>query len=227
MTSSPEANTVKVQSVPAPDAAQRDRDRRALLRTWSRAPGLLGWLCTTNHKEIALRYIITSFVFFLLAGVLALLMRLQLSRPDLHILGPDSYNQVFTTHGTAMMFLFAVPIMEGLALYFVPLMIGSRNVAFPRLNTAGYYIFLSGGLMLFVALLLNVGPDAGWFAYVPLSGPDYGVGKRVDCWSQMITATEISALIASVEIVTTVFKQRVPGMSVERVPIFVWAMLVT
>jgi cytochrome c oxidase subunit I+III len=213
--------------VPAPDAEQRARDERALRRTWSRAPGLLGWLCTTNHKEVALRYIVTAFVFFLLAGVLALLMRLQLARPDLHVLGPDAYNQVFTTHGTAMMFLFAVPIMEGLALYFVPLMLGSRNVAFPRLNAAGYFIFLGGGLMLFGGLVLNVGPDAGWFAYVPLSGPEYGIGKRIDCWSQMITTTEISALIASVEIVATVFKQRVPGMSVDRLPLFVWSMLVT
>src|SRR4051812_38089809 len=97
----------KVREVPAPDHAQRDRDAKTLLRTWSRAPGLLGWLCTTNNKEIAFRYIVTAFVFFLMAGVLALLMRLQLSRPDLHILGPDAYNQVFTTHGTAMMFLFA------------------------------------------------------------------------------------------------------------------------
>jgi cytochrome c oxidase subunit I+III len=213
--------------VPVPDAAQQDRDARALLRTWSRAPGLLGWLCTTNHKEVALRYIITAFGFFLLAGVLALLMRVQLAWPDLQILGPDAYNQVFTTHGTAMMFLFAVPVMEGLALYFVPLMIGTRNVAFPRLNAAGYFIFLSGGIMLFGSLLLNVGPDAGWFAYVPLAGPEYGIGKRVDCWSQMITTTEISALIASVEIVTTVLKQRVPGMSFDRMPLFVWSMLVT
>ncbi|HEU5078928.1 MAG TPA: cytochrome c oxidase subunit I [Opitutaceae bacterium] len=220
-------NSAKARLVDAPTPEQREEHRKKLMRTWSRAPGLLGWLCTTNHKEIALRYIVTAFVFFLLAGILALLMRLQLSRPDLHVLGPDLYNQVFTTHGTAMMFLFAVPIMEGLALYFVPLMIGSRNVAFPRLNAAGYYIFLSGGLILFAGLILNVGPDAGWFAYPPLSGPEYGVGKRVDVWSQMITATEISALIASVEIVVTVFKQRAPGMSVDRIPIFVWSMLIT
>jgi cytochrome c oxidase subunit I+III len=227
MSATAEPPPPKTRLVDAPDPAQRARDERALLRTWSRAPGLLGWLCTTNHKEIALRYIITAFVFFLLAGVLALLMRLQLSRPDLHFLGTDAYNQVFTTHGTAMMFLFAVPIMEGLALYFVPLMIGSRNVAFPRLNAAGYYIFFGGGVLLFTSLVLNVGPDAGWFAYVPLSGPEYGIGKRIDCWSQMITLTEISALIASVEIVATVFKQRVPGMSIDRMPLFVWSMLVT
>jgi cytochrome c oxidase subunit I len=227
MNSTAESNAANIRFVPVPDSAQQSRDEKMLRLTWSRAPGLLGWLGTTNHKEIALRYITTSFIFFLLAGVLALLMRLQLARPDLHLLGPDAYNQVFTTHGTAMMFLFAVPMMEGLALYFVPLMIGSRNVAFPRLNAAGYFIFLGGGVMLFIALILNVGPDAGWFAYVPLAGPQYGVGKRVDVWSQMITTTEISALIASVEIVVTVLKQRVPGMSVDRIPLFVWSMLVT
>ena len=227
MTPAHEPNAIRTRLVPAPDAARRASDERALRRTWSRAPGLLGWLCSTNHKEIALRYVVTAFVFFLLAGGLALLMRLQLARPDLHLLGPDAYNQVFTTHGTAMMFLFAVPMLEALALYFVPLMIGSRNVAFPRLNAAGYFIFLGGGLMLFAALLLNVGPDAGWFAYPPLSGPEYGAGKRVDCWSQMITTTEISALIASVEIIVTTFKQRAPGMSLDRLPLFVWSMLIT
>src|SRR3569623_43334 len=118
-----------------------------------------------------------------MSGVLALCMRIQLAQPNGHLLGPDLYNQFFTSHGSAMMFLFAVPIMEGLALYFVPLMIGTRNVAFPRLNAAGYYIFLCGGLVLFISLVLNVGPDAGWFAYPPLSGPQYGIGKRVDCWN--------------------------------------------
>ena len=170
------SNVEQTRWVDAPDAALQERDRKALLRTWSRAPGLLGWLCCTNHKEIALRYIKTAFVFFLMSGVLALCMRIQLAQPNGRLLGPDLYNQFFTSHGSAMMFLFAVPIMEGLALYFVPLMIGTRNVAFPRLNAAGYYIFLCGGLVLFISLVLNVGHDAGWFAYPQISGPQYGIG---------------------------------------------------
>src|SRR3954462_512329 len=149
-----------------------DRDRRALEKIWRRPPGFIGWLQTTNHKDIARRYIITAFIFFLLAGLLALAMRIQLAFPENHFLGPDLYNQFFTVHGTTMMFLFAVPIMEAMGLYFVPLMVGTRNVAFPRLNAFGYYTFLGGGLLLWGGLLLNAGADAGWFAYTPLSGPD-------------------------------------------------------
>jgi cytochrome c oxidase subunit I+III len=202
-------------------------ERRELERTWRGIPGIWGWLSNTNHKDIAMRYIITAFIFFLLGGVEAALMRLQLSRPENNLLGPDLYNQIFTTHGTTMMFLFAVPIMEGLGLYFVPMMIGTRNVAFPRLNAFGYFCYLIGGLFLYAGLLLNIGPDAGWFAYVPLAGPEFSPGKRVDIWAQMITFTEIAALVGAIEIITTVFKQRVPGMSLNRLPLFVWAQLVT
>ena len=121
----------------------------ALERIWRRAPGWLGWLASTNHKDIGLRYIVTAFVFFLFAGILALLMRLQLSLPENHLLGPDRYNQFFTVHGTTMMFLFAVPVLEGIGVYFVPLLLGTRNVAFPRLNAYGYFAYLGGGILLY------------------------------------------------------------------------------
>ncbi|HYE96117.1 MAG TPA: cytochrome c oxidase subunit I [Rubricoccaceae bacterium] len=201
-------------------------EHRLLDAIWRRPPGLIGWLKSTDHKDIAVRYIVTALVFFAIGGLLALLMRVQLARPENTFLGPDLYNQFFTVHGTAMMFLFAVPIMEAAGLYFVPLMVGTRNVAFPRLNALGYYAFLFGGLLLYGGLLLNIGPDAGWFAYPPLSGPEFSPGKRVDFWAQMITLTEISALIAAVEIIATVFKMRAPGMSLNRIPLFVWAMVV-
>src|SRR5204863_3348749 len=136
----------------------------------------------TTHQAIGLRYIVTAFTFLLAGGVEALLMRLQLAKADNTFLSPDKYNQIFSIHGTTMMFLFAVPVMEGMAVYLVPLMVGTRNVAFPRLNAFGYYMFLIGGILLYAGLLLNIGPDAGWFAYVPLSGPEYGPGKRVDVW---------------------------------------------
>jgi cytochrome c oxidase subunit I+III len=202
-------------------------DHAEMTRTWSSPRGLLGWLVTTNHKSIGIRYIVTAFVFFGLAGILALLMRIQLAFPENRFLSVDLYNQFFTVHGTTMMFLFAVPVMEGMALYLVPLMVGTRNVAFPRLNAFGYFIYLAGGILLYVSLLLNTGPNAGWFAYVPLSGPEYSPGRRVDIWSQMITLTEISALIGGVQVITTVFKLRAPGMSLNRIPLFVWAQLVT
>ena len=154
-------------------------------------------------------------------------MRLQLARPDNRLIGPDLYNQLFTMHGTTMMFLFAVPVMQAMSVYLVPLMIGTRSVAFPRMNAYAYWIYLFGGLMLFVAFALNIGPDAGWFTYVPLSGPDYSPGKRVDFWAQMITFTELSGLLEAVILITTVFKLRAPGMTLNRMPLFVWAMLVT
>jgi len=154
-------------------------------------------------------------------------MRVQLAQPEARFMGADRYNQIFTMHGTNMMFLFAVPVMEAMAVYLVPLMVGTRSIAFPRLNAFSYWMFVAGGALLWIAFALDMGPDVGWFAYVPLSGPQYGIGKRADIWAQMITFTEVSALAVAVEIVVTVFKQRAPGMSLDRIPLFVWSMLVT
>ena len=204
-----------------------EREKGELERTWERPRGLHGWLIDTDHKAIALRYIVTAFVFFVLGGIEAALMRIQLAMPENHFLGPDKYNQIFTVHGTTMMFLFAVPIMTALGIYLVPLMIGARDVAFPRLNLYGYYVYLIGGILLYTGFLLNTGPDAGWFAYVPLSGPAYSPGKRVDIWAQMITFTEISALAGAVIVIGTTFKMRAPGMTLNRMPLFVWAQLIT
>ena len=212
----------RVKDGPPPGSAAAE----LLDETWRDQPGLIGWFCAVNHKTIARRFIVTTLVFFALGGLLAASMRLQLARPDSHLMGPDLYNQVFTMHGTTMMFLFAVPVMQAVAMYLVPLMIGARSVAFPRMNAFSYWIFLFGGLMLYAAFLTNTGPDAGWFAYVPLSGPDYSPGKRVDFWAQMITFTELSALVEAIVLITTVFKMRAPGMTLNRVPLFVWAMLV-
>src|SRR5437660_12743309 len=211
-----------IPSISAPDPASH----HSLDRLWSRAPGFIGWFCSTNHKDIGMRYIVTAFTFFGLAGILALLMRIQLAFPELHFIGPDLYNQIFTVHGSTMMFLFAVPVMEGVAIYFVPLMVGTRNVAFPRLNAFGYFAYVAGGLLLWGGLLTNTGADVGWFAYVPLSGPQFSPGHRVDVWADMITLTEISALVGAVQVITTVFKQRAPGMSLNRLPMFVWAQVV-
>jgi len=202
-------------------------DPAELERTWTQRGGIIGWLISTNHKDIGKRYIVTAFIFFALSGLLAVMMRIQLAFPESHFLSNDLYNQFFTVHGTTMMFLFAVPMMEGFALYLVPLMVGTRNVAFPRLNAFGYFMYLFGGILLYTGLLLNIGPDTGWFAYVPLSGPEYSPGRRVDFWAQMITLTEISALVGAVQVITTVFKQRAPGMSLNRIPLFVWAETVT
>ncbi|MDR9764395.1 cytochrome c oxidase subunit I [Rhizobium redzepovicii] len=212
---------------PADLAAGDEKAEAALRRTWSTPIGVLGALSTVDHKIIGRRYIATAFVFLMLGGVLALAMRLQLAFPEARFISADRYNQIFTVHGSNMMFLFAVPVMEAMAVYLVPLMVGTRNIAFPRLNAFSYWIFLAGGLLLWISLALDTAPDVGWFAYVPLAGPQYGPGKRADIWAQMITFTEVSALAVAVEIVVTVFKLRAPGMSLDRIPIFVWSMLVT
>ncbi|HEX2640408.1 MAG TPA: cytochrome c oxidase subunit I [Pyrinomonadaceae bacterium] len=215
----------KQSSVLTPEKLEEERIE--LENTWAEPKGFVGWLASADHKQIGLRTIITAFVFFGFAGILAIFMRLQLARPENGVLGPDLYNQFFTTHGTAMMFLFAVPVMEGMGIYLVPLMVGTRNVAFPRMNAYGYFVYLIAGVLLWTSLLLNAGPDMGWFAYVPLSGPEFGVGKRVDLWSQMVSLSEVAALVGAVEIIVTVLKQRAPGMSLNRIPLYVWSMVVT
>ncbi|EJZ18443.1 cytochrome c oxidase subunit I (plasmid) [Rhizobium sp. Pop5] len=212
---------------PADLAAGNEEAEAVLRRTWATPSGLLAALSTVDHKIIGRRYIATAFVFMMLGGVLALAMRIQLAFPESRFISADRYNEIFTVHGSNMMFLFAVPVMEAMAVYLVPLMVGTRNIAFPRLNAFSYWIFLAGGLLLWISLALDTAPDVGWFAYVPLSGPQYGPGKRADIWAQMITFTEVSALAVAVEIVVTVFKLRAPGMWLDRIPIFVWSMLVT
>jgi cytochrome c oxidase subunit I+III len=201
-------------------------DAEQLQRTWYVPRGVVGWLSVADHRSIGRRYLLTALGFFLIAGGLAVMMRIQLAVPGNTFLGPDRYDQVFTAHGTIMMFLFAVPVMEAMGVYLVPLMVGARNIAFPRLNTFSYFVYLFGGLMLVVTLLLNTAPDNGWFSYVPLAGPDYGAGKRSDFWAQLITFTEVAGLAVAVEIVATVFKVRAPGMTLNRIPLFVWAMVV-
>ncbi|HZC37906.1 MAG TPA: cytochrome c oxidase subunit I [Sphingomicrobium sp.] len=213
----------------ARDGPNLSRARLAarLERTWSRPPGLIGWLSTVNHKEIGRRYIITALIFLILGGLLALTMRLQLAKPDNNLVDPQRYNELFTMHGSTMMFLFAVPVMEGVAVYMIPLMVGTRATAFPCLNAYSYFMYLFGGLMLWGGFVLNAGPDIGWFAYVPLSELRFTPSKRADVWAQMITFTEVSALAAAVVLVATILKTRAPGMTLARMPIYAWAMLVT
>ena len=200
--------------------------RQELEKSWKEPGGVIGWLSFVTHQAIGKRYIVTAFLFLLIGGIEALLMRLQLARADNTFLSPEKYNQLFTIHGTTMMFLFAVPMMEGMAVYLVPLMVGTRNVAFPRLNAFGYYIYVMGGILLYVGVFTNTMSDAGWFAYPPLSGPQYSPGKGVDFWAQMITFTEISSMTVGVEIIATIFKLRAPGMSLNRIPLYCWSMLV-
>jgi len=198
-----------------------------LERTWTDRPGIRGILSANGHKTIGVRFIVTALCFFCAAGVMGGLMRHQLGAANGHLVGPDFYNQLFTMHGTTMMFLFAVPVMQGFALYLVPLMIGTRNTAFPRMTACAYWLYLIGGLLLFAGFLSNTGPDAGWFAYVPLAGPQYGIGKREDVWNMLVTYSEAMGLMVAVDITTTILKLRAPGMTLRNMPLFVWASLVT
>jgi cytochrome c oxidase subunit I+III len=212
---------------PARELPPAEGDAALLEATWTDPAGWIGWFSHVDHKAIGRRYLVTAFGFFVCGGILAALMRIQLSRPDNTFLSADLYNQIFTTHGTTMMFLFAVPVMQGLGIYFVPLMVGARAIAFPRLVAFSYWMYLFGGIFLYVALLANGGPDVGWFSYPPLAEALYSPTKRADVWAQLITFTEVASLAVAVSLITTVFKMRAPGMSLNRIPIFVWGELVT
>ena len=194
--------------------------------SWRDAPGIWGFLTTVDHKRIAARYIFTVIALMFLAGMLALDMRLQLAAPDMKRMTPQLYNESFSLHGSTMLFLVSVPVMEAMGIWLVPLMLGQRALAFPRLAAFSYWLYLGGVMMLWVPHALGVTPDLGWFEYPPLSGPAYSPGHRADIWAQMITFTEVAALAASVNVVATVLKMRPPGMMLARIPIFVWAMFI-
>jgi len=209
------------------DSPELARSRAAALsHVWSRSAGFVGWLSEVDHRAIGLRMIVTAFLFLFAGGILALLMRLQLAHPESKLIDPDLYNRIFSTHGSTMMFLFAVPVMQGMGMYLVPLIVGSRSLAFPRLAAYSYFVYLIGGLLLYAGLFTRAAPDVGWFAYTPLSGPAFSPGKRTDVWAQMITFTELAALGAAVNTIVTVFKLRAPGMTIARIPLFVWSLLV-
>jgi cytochrome c oxidase subunit I+III len=209
-----------------PPALTAEEEERQLRETWRSPSGFLGWFQPVNQTVIGRRFVYTAFLFMMLAGIQAVFIRLQLAKPENNFIGPDLYNQIFTMHGITMMFLFAIPVMEGLGTFIIPLMIGTRDMAFPRLNSFGYYVYALGGLLLYVGFLFGLAPDVGWFAYPPLSGPEFSPTLRADFYATLITFIEISALVAAVELIVTIFKQRAPGMTLNRMPLFVWSILV-
>ncbi|MCK0512439.1 cytochrome c oxidase subunit I [Aromatoleum buckelii] len=186
-----------------------------------------GWRAATivNHTRIGLLFLLTGLGFFIFGGLLAMLIRAQLALPDQTFMDADTYNQVFTMHGTVMMFLFAVPMMEGLAVYLIPKMLGARDLVFPRLSALGYWCYLFGGLILAASLFLELAPDAGWFMYTPLSSLPYSPGVNSDFWLLGITFVEISAVTAAVELVVAILRARAPGMTLQRMPLYAWYIL--
>lgn len=210
-------------SAARPTALARHRRLQSIWRN----PGGWGRLSTVNHTVIGLRFMVTACVFFLIGGLLAMLIRVQLATPDNPFLDAEIYNQVFTMHGTLMMFLFAIPLIEGIALYLLPKLLGARDLSFPRLSAFGYWCYLFGGTMLLVSLALGVAPDGGWFMYTPLSSRAFTPGINADFWLLGVTFVEVSAICAAVEFTVTVLKVRTGGMSLDRMPLMAWYLLIT
>jgi cytochrome c oxidase subunit I len=187
--------------------------------------GWTSWITTTDHKKIGILYLYTTLVFFLLGGVEALLLRIQLGAPDNTFLSPEKYNQIFTMHGTTMIFLVVVPVWAGFANYLLPLMIGARDVAFPRINAWSYWMFLFGGIALYASVFFTP-PEAGWFSYVPLSSKEYSPSGGQDAWIYMIHLTGLASMLGAVNFIATIHNMRAPGMGWGRIPLFVWTILI-
>src|SRR5216110_1898570 len=182
------------------------------------------WLATVDHKRIGILYILTSLVFFVAGGIVALLMRSQLARPNEHVFTRDTYDQMFTMHGTTMIFLVVVPVFAGLANFLVPLMIGARDMAFPRLNALSYWFFLLGGIVLYASWFSGGGAArAGWYSYPPLSEHAFEPGKGQDLWILAIHLTSISSILGAINFIVTIHNMRAPGMGWMRLPLFVWS----
>src|SRR3954453_8767247 len=209
---------------PRPVVVPPDVPPRLLRRPSGYARGMWSWMTTVDHKKIGILYGATAFIFFILGGLEAMLLRIQPGSPNNTFLSADTYNQVFTMHGTTMIFLVVMPLSAGLANYLLPIMIGARDVAFPRLNAAGYWIFLVGGLIMSSSFLLGGAPNGGWFGYVPLSRNM--PGHNIDFWVFGLQILGIASLTGAVNLIVTVINLRAPGMSLMRMPIFVWMSLV-
>jgi len=189
--------------------------------------GLLSWIMTVDHKRIGILYIVSAFVFFLLGGTEALLMRIQLAQPDNTFLNPDMYNQIFTMHGTTMIFLVVMPLSAGFGNYIVPLMLGARDMAFPKLNALSYWVFLFGSIFMYSSFLFGGAPNDGWFSYAPLTEKLYSPTHGMDYWVMGILMLGFATTIGSINFIVTIIQLRAPGMTLTKMPVFVWTTLVT
>ncbi len=207
------------------DAAPAARGPRTL---WSirEYRGLLSWVSSVDHKQIGLMYLGASLLFFIAAATIAMMMRTQLIRPENNWLSPHTYNELFTMHGTTMIFLVAMPLLIGFATYMVPLMIGARDMAFPRLNALSFWLFFFSGLMLYFSFFAGSAPAAGWFAYAPLTEKAYSPSTGQDYWALALLANGAGSVMAGINLVATIVLMRAPGMSIRRAPLFVWMVLI-
>src|ERR671936_3117509 len=197
-----------------------------LERIWAEREGLLGWLTTTDHKRIGILYFFTSLAFFAAGGAEALLVRTQLLGPNQNVLSPNAFNEAMTMHGVTMIFLFVIPMSTGaFGNYLLPLMIGARDMAFPRLNALSYWIFLASGIFIYSGLAVGSAPDAGWFDYVPLASATYSPGRGIDFYALGLIFNGISTTATAINFIVTMFRLRAPGMSLNRMPLFCYAFL--
>ncbi len=190
--------------------------------------GLLAWIASIDHKQIGIMYLIATLFFFLIGGIEALIMRVQLARPENDFISPEVFNQLFTMHGTTMIFLVVMPFLIGIGVYLVPLMIGARDMAFPRLNALSFWLFVFGGLLLYFSFLTQSGaPDVGWFAYTPLSEKPFTLNKGPTYWALGLLATGIGSVASGLNNIVTILTLRTPGVTMRRLPLFVWMIMVT
>jgi cytochrome c oxidase subunit I len=190
-----------------------------------RPRGWLSWLATTDHKRIGILYLVATFIFFIMGGVEALLMRLQLGAPDNELIQPETYNGLVALHGTTMIFLFVVPVLAGFGNYLVPLMIGARDMAFPRLNALSFWLLLFGGITFYVSVFFDP-PQAGWTSYAPLSDDAFLPSGGIDAWILLIHLTGLSSLLGAINFVATIHNMRAKGMGWGRMPLFIWTILI-
>jgi cytochrome c oxidase subunit I len=202
-------------------------EQRAHAAAHGEKTGLWSWMTTVDHKRIGILYGATAFFFFLLGGVEALLIRVQLAKPDNDWMSPELYNQLFTMHGTSMIFLAIMPLGAMFFNYMIPLMIGARDVAFPRLNAFSYWVFLLGGLFLNASFLFGAAPDQGWYGYANLTSRQYSPGPNVDFWNMGLQILGVASLAAAVNFFVTIVNLRAPGMTLMRMPMFVWMSFIT
>jgi heme/copper-type cytochrome/quinol oxidase subunit 1 len=188
---------------------------------------LLEWVTTVDHKKIGLLYLLTAALFLVVAGLEALLMRVQLAVPQASFLPPGMYNALFTMHGTTMVFLMGMPVLLGFANYFVPLQIGAHDMAFPKLNAASLWLLIFGAVVLNFSFLAGSPPDVGWFAYAPLTIRPYAMSPGVDYWIVGLLITSIGTIMTAVNLIVTIAKLRAPGMTPFRMPVFVWMSAIT
>ena len=212
-------------SIAVPKARER-LDR--LERIWEEPPGLVGWLTTVDHKRIGLMFFFTSLAFFAAGGVEALLIRTQLIAPNGELLSPDAFNEAMTMHGVTMIFLVVVPMSIGaFGNYLLPLMIGARDLAFPRLNALSYWIYLASGLFVYTGMAIGSAPNAGWFDYLPLGSKEFSPGPNIDFYTLGLIFNGLSTTATATNLIVTTFKLRAPGMSLNRMPLFCYAILAT